>query len=306
MPTLTPNYGFYLPLVNNATDQDLWGGYLNSNFSSLDTILQNIQPAGEIKFFPTTTAPTGYLETNGSLVSRITYANLWTFAQASGNLASVDTSAVATGVIDDAGDGTYTDGTYTNVPLTGGNGTGLVATIVVLGGIITTVTLTTMPALAPGSAYLVGDLLSCLNSGVGGTGTGFRYKISSVTGYDLGMFSVGDGSTTFRIPDYRGSFLRGWSNTGVIDSGRLIGTSQEPDIASHRPTTTFNDPGHAHAVNGTQTSAQQGSNSGGALMIGGSQEVTTTVTTGIKASVVYTGASETRPRNIAGMYCIKT
>ena len=40
MPNLTTNYDFYLPLVNNATDQDLWGGYLNDNFTSLDSLIK--------------------------------------------------------------------------------------------------------------------------------------------------------------------------------------------------------------------------------------------------------------------------
>lgn len=39
MPNLTTNYSFNLPLVNNATDADLWGGQLNSNWTSLDGIL---------------------------------------------------------------------------------------------------------------------------------------------------------------------------------------------------------------------------------------------------------------------------
>lgn len=39
MPNLTPNYSFNLPLVNDPTDQDLWGGELNTNWSSIDTIL---------------------------------------------------------------------------------------------------------------------------------------------------------------------------------------------------------------------------------------------------------------------------
>lgn len=39
MPNLTPNYSFNKPLVNNATDADLWGGQLNSNFDTLDTRL---------------------------------------------------------------------------------------------------------------------------------------------------------------------------------------------------------------------------------------------------------------------------
>ena len=39
MPTFTPNYNFNKPLVNNATDADLWGGQLNSNWDSVDTLL---------------------------------------------------------------------------------------------------------------------------------------------------------------------------------------------------------------------------------------------------------------------------
>lgn len=39
MPTFTPIYDFNLPLVNNATDENLWGGYLNDNWSSIDTLL---------------------------------------------------------------------------------------------------------------------------------------------------------------------------------------------------------------------------------------------------------------------------
>lgn len=41
MSTLTTNYGFILPGVNDPADQDLWGGYLNSNWSSIDTLLKD-------------------------------------------------------------------------------------------------------------------------------------------------------------------------------------------------------------------------------------------------------------------------
>lgn len=41
MPTFTTNYNLALPLVNNATDQDLWGGYLNTDLSSIDTLLKS-------------------------------------------------------------------------------------------------------------------------------------------------------------------------------------------------------------------------------------------------------------------------
>jgi hypothetical protein len=49
-------------------------------------------PTGAIINMPCTTAPTGYLPVWGTLISRTTYANLWTFAQASGNIASSDTT----------------------------------------------------------------------------------------------------------------------------------------------------------------------------------------------------------------------
>lgn len=39
MPTLTSNFDFNKPRVNNATDADLWGGYLNTNFDDLDALL---------------------------------------------------------------------------------------------------------------------------------------------------------------------------------------------------------------------------------------------------------------------------
>ena len=44
-PTYTPNFDFSLPLVDSSTDADIWGGELNGNFSSLDTLLKTIQNA---------------------------------------------------------------------------------------------------------------------------------------------------------------------------------------------------------------------------------------------------------------------
>ena len=40
-------------------------------------------------------------------------------------------------------------------------------------------------------------------------------------------FGVGNGSTTFNVPDMRGYFARGWADDGSIDSGRTFGTTQE-------------------------------------------------------------------------------
>ena len=40
------------------------------------------------------------------------------------------------------------------------------------------------------------------------------------------IYSAGDGSTNFGLPDLRGEFIRGWDNGRGIDAGRLIGSWQ--------------------------------------------------------------------------------
>lgn len=45
MPTLTTNYSLNKPLVADAIDEDLWGGYLNDNFDTLDTTIKAVDDA---------------------------------------------------------------------------------------------------------------------------------------------------------------------------------------------------------------------------------------------------------------------
>lgn len=40
MPTTTSNYSLLKPLVASATDQDLWGGYLNDDMDDIDALLR--------------------------------------------------------------------------------------------------------------------------------------------------------------------------------------------------------------------------------------------------------------------------
>lgn len=61
----------------------------------------------------------------------------------------------------------------------------------------------------------------------------------------LGCFSVGDGSTTFRLPDMRGWSVRGLDEGRGYDTGRVFGTVQESAVFSHTHTTT--DGGHTHS-----------------------------------------------------------
>lgn len=69
MPSLTPNYGFKKPLVNNPTDQDLWGGYTNENWDLLDTLLQLVGGStGDVKFTIKTVADTGWVMCNDGTI----------------------------------------------------------------------------------------------------------------------------------------------------------------------------------------------------------------------------------------------
>lgn len=96
-------------------------------------------------------------------------------------------------------------------------------------------------------------------------------------------FGVGDGSTTFNLPDLRGEFVRGWDFGRGVDSGRVFGTFQWDEFRSH-----------SHQIS-------QGSNfASGAFVQPNSNGPSGTVSTG------WTGGGETRPRNIALLYCIKT
>jgi hypothetical protein len=82
------------------------------------------------------------------------------------------------------GTGYATPGTYMAVPLTGGTGTAGKATIVVAGGGVTSVTITT-----PGSGYVVGDTLSASNANLGGSGSGFSIPVTQVGGWSVMVIS---------------------------------------------------------------------------------------------------------------------
>ena len=99
-------------------------------------------------------------------------------------------------------------------------------------------------------------------------------------------FGVGDGSTTFAVPDLRGEFPRGWDDGRGIDSGRAFGAAQADAVQDH-----------THSMPAVISL-------GGSLIIdnagsaGKQNNATGAMTTG-------TSAAETRPRNIALLAIIK-
>jgi microcystin-dependent protein len=98
----------------------------------------------------------------------------------------------------------------------------------------------------------------------------------------IGSFSTGNGSTTFRIPDLRGEFVRALADGKAVDTGRVIGTAQADDFKSH-----------SHLLKRDASGAgATGGDTGNSW--NGSYRTTETA-----------GGTETRPRNIALLYCIK-
>jgi microcystin-dependent protein len=122
-------------------------------------------------------------------------------------------------------------------------------------------------------------------------------------------YGTGDGSSTFTLPDLRASFVRGAGSDGVATAG-TFGAKQADAVISHTHSgTTGNDsPDHTHshsaAVGGSSYYMYGGSGLG---TFGGSTDGASTrhqhgFTTSSQSPA---GATETRPRNIAMLYCIK-
>jgi hypothetical protein len=104
--------------------------------------------------------------------------NQWYISLSESTYDMLVNSPIATGTITNNGS-SYTNGTYTNVPLTGGAGTGAIATILVQGAVITGCTVTDF-----GTGYRVGNLLHVNASDVGGTGSGFTFQVLTAGAFD--------------------------------------------------------------------------------------------------------------------------
>lgn len=103
-------------------------------------------------------------------------------------------------------------------------------------------------------------------------------------------FGAGDGSTTFNVPDLRGEFIRGWDDGRGVDSGRGFASAQGHMFQDHTHNAYDHTAGFGYQ---THYSGPHGPTH---------QYDSTRATSG---AVSGTYGSETRPRNVAMLYCIK-
>lgn len=105
-------------------------------------------------------------------------------------------------------------------------------------------------------------------------------------------FGVGDGTTTFNLPDLRAEFIRGLDDGRGVDSGRGLGTGQSSQM-----------PNHSHSISETLYAAGGFGTGQPATIVGGQN------TSASPASLGSAGGSsnggESRPRNVALLFCIK-
>jgi microcystin-dependent protein len=105
-------------------------------------------------------------------------------------------------------------------------------------------------------------------------------------------FGAGDGSTTFNLPDLRGEFVRGWDDGRGVDVSRTLGSSQLDDFKSHTHNLSLI---ASLPVNNTTVSREP-------LLTENTNQYLASNAPGY---VIATGGTETRPRNVALLFCIK-
>lgn len=110
-------------------------------------------------------------------------------------------------------------------------------------------------------------------------------------------YGVGNGLTTFSLPDLRGEFLRGFDNGRGADTSRAMGSSQAGEIQSHDHTGSSTVIPTASDVNGVVPN-----NNTLPLSVG---VVADPITRNFSNSIAAAGGVETRPRNVAVMFQIK-
>ena len=133
--------------------------------------------------------------------------------------------------------------------------------------------------------------------------------ISRVTYADLfaaidTIYGIGDGNTTFAVPDMRGKFIRGLDGGAKIDADRKLGSLQADAIQQHGHNMYQGDGGSAGTSPATRSDDDNGLNKINGGLTGATY--IREIFPGDMGGGVPRVAAETRPINVAMIMCIKT
>jgi len=157
-------------------------------------------------------------------------------------------------------------------------------------------------AISPINSLPVGSVLTHFGSTpLTGTLEADGSAISRTTYADLfavlsTSYGVGDGSTTFNLPDMRGRFPRGWDHGAGLDPNAATRTDRGDGTTGDNIGTKQADGNlaHNHSYDAYKEASGRSYNSGGNLIDYKTNQPTTS-----------TGGDESRPKNINVMFCIK-
>ena len=232
------------------------------------------QQPGEICYFARNTAPVGFLKANGATISRSTYAALFAAIY---KTATVTMTIATPGVISWAG---HTLVANDSVQFTS---TGVLPT-----GFVTATNYYVV------GASIVAGVSFQLSATPGGAAIATSGSQSGIHTAHNAPFGIGDGSTTFNVPELRGEFLRGWDDGRGVDSNRAFGSGQLDAMQ-----------GHVHGGGYSGFNDRSGG-SGGTPNLrsdGVSPNTTTPITDGSNGTP--RTSTETRGRNVPLLACIK-
>ena len=115
----------------------------------------------------------------------------------------------------------------------------------------------------------------------------------------------GDGSTTFNLPDLRGTFVRGTGTNGTYGTavGQAVGSYAADTYLNHNHTAS--QAAHTHTYTQVTTTAQATGGSGSNYFNASTTGTTSSTTPAVTVDTSTTGGTETKPKNYGVLYCIK-
>jgi len=229
---------------------------------------------GAILPFAGSALPAGFLACNGAAISRSTYANL--FAA----LVTADSFSAQTFTVTIASPGVFTKSSH---GFLGGERIRLSTTGALPTGLNTSTDY--FVVYVSSSTFKLATTLEGTDIVTTGSQSGTHTYLQS-------RYGLGDGSTTFNLPDLRDQFSRGYSSTRTLGTGQLDAFQ-----------------GHWHTSNKNNTNPyDSGANSNiyiGTTANGSADNVSIKSPISDGTNGTPRTASETRPVNVALNYCIK-